>query len=104
MSLSKVKIINKKNKKLPRVLVIRSNKFIYAQVIDDQNGKIIASASSLKMEEKIKPVEKAKNVGLQLAKKIAKDWKEIVFDRNCYSYHGQIKSFAEGLRQGGIKF
>ena len=100
----KVKIINKMNKNLPRLLVIRSNRYIYAQLINDKNGNIIATASSAIIKESAKPIEKAKKVGVKLAEMIKTKHKEIVFDRNKYLFHGKVKALAEGLRQGGIKF
>jgi large subunit ribosomal protein L18 len=89
----------------PRLTVFRSLKAIYAQVVDDTTGKILASASDLKSKEKGTKVEKAKNVGLEIAKK-AKDLKieTVVFDRNKYKYHGRVAAVAEGAREGGLKF
>lgn len=100
----KVKMINKQNKNLPRLLVTRSNRCIYGQLIDDKSGNIIAYASSLNIKDNLKPVEKAKAVGIKLAGMIKGSHKEIVFDRNRYLFHGKVKALAEGLRQGGIKF
>lgn len=104
MSESKrVKIINNKNSRLVRVLVFRSNKFIYAQAINDANGTIIASVSSVKDVSKITPVEKSKKVGTGLAKLLLPKYKQVVFDRGSYQYHGQVRALADGLREGGIK-
>lgn len=100
----KVKIINKKNQNLPRLIVVRSNKFIYAQLINDKNGAIIAGMSSIKSNDKTKPIENATKVGLDMAKIIKAKYKKIVFDRKNYLFHGQVKALAEGLKQGGVKF
>ncbi|MBW7960333.1 50S ribosomal protein L18 [Microgenomates bacterium UTCPR1] len=87
----------------PRVVVFRSNRFIYAQAIDDDKRVTLASASSMKMK-KSKKVEQAKEVGLNLAEILKKNKiSEAVFDRSVYIYKGRIKSLAEGLRAGGIK-
>lgn len=91
----------------PRLSVYRSNKEIYAQIIDDNNGVTLASASS---REKGVAVEGTKtevstSVGKALAAKaIAKGIETVVFDRNGFVYHGRIKALAEGAREGGLKF
>ena len=87
----------------PRLSVFRSNTAIYAQLINDNKGEVIASASSLKMKKK--GIEAAKEVGLEIAK-LAKGKKiEIcAFDRGGYLYHGRIKALADGAREGGLKF
>ena len=93
--------------KRPRLSVFRSNRHIFAQLIDDVNSRTVASASDLKTGKKknIKKVEIAKNVGMELAKKAAsKKIKKVVFDRGGYKYHGRIKGIAEGAREGGLKF
>lgn len=84
-----------------RIITSRSNSTIYAQAFDIQSGKVLAAASSLKISKK-KPTETAKEVGIELAKKISKIEAKYIFDRNGYLYHGQVKALAEGLRQGGI--
>lgn len=90
----------------PRLSVFRSNKGIYAQVIDDLKGVTLASASTTELGDKATlNVEHSKNVGKKLAEKaIAAGIQTIVFDRNGYLYHGNIKAFAEGAREGGLKF
>ena len=89
----------------PRLTVFRSNKQIYAQVIDDTTGKTIVSASSLKMELKAPKKEIAAKVGDELAKKaIEAGVATVVFDRNGYLYHGRIKELADAARKGGLKF
>lgn len=89
----------------PRLSVFRSNTGIYAQIIDDVKGVTIASASSLELGKKSVNVENSKDVGKKLAEKaVASGVQTIVFDRNGYLYHGNIKAFAEGAREGGLKF
>lgn len=89
----------------PRLTVFRSNKQIYAQVIDDTTGKTIVSASSLKMELKAPKKEIAAKVGDELAKKaVEAGVATVVFDRNGYLYHGRIKELADAARKGGLKF
>ncbi len=87
-----------------RLAVFRSNKHIYCQLIDDANSKTVAAASDVKLKESTKQ-EKAKVVGLEVAKKASKEKiKEIVFDRAGYKYHGRVKALAEGAREGGLVF
>lgn len=89
----------------PRASVFRSNKNIEVQLIDDTKGVTILSISSKKIDQKLKPVERASETGKALAKlAIAKKVTEIVYDRNGYRYHGQVKAMADGLREGGLKF
>jgi len=99
---SKVKL----NVKRPRLSVFRSNKFIYAQIIDDVKGKTLIGISERKLtDSKGKRVDKSKELGLMLAKKaLAKKIDEVVFDRGSYKYHGRVKALAEGAREGGLKF
>lgn len=89
----------------PRLTVFRSNKAIYAQLINDIDGKTIVSASSRSIKEKITKVELSVAVGKEIAgKAIAAGIKQVVFDRNGYLYHGRIKSLADGAREGGLEF
>jgi len=89
----------------PRLTVFRSNKQIYAQVIDDLTGKTLAAASSLKITDKAPKKEIAAKVG-ELIAKSAQDAgvTTVVFDRNGYLYHGRIKELADAARKGGLKF
>lgn len=89
----------------PRLTVFRSNKQIYAQVIDDLTGKTLASASSLKLSEKAPKKEIAAKVG-ELVAKAAQEAgvTSVVFDRNGYLYHGRVKEMADAARKGGLKF
>ena len=94
---------------VPRVAVYRSNKQIYAQVVDDLNKVTILSASSKEKEiadkTGIKKTEQAKLVGKLLASKCKdKGIESVVFDRSGYKYHGRIKSLADAAREGGLKF
>ena len=93
--------------KVPRLSVFRSNKQIYAQLIDDINGVTLASASSFKnkaVESKSKS-EQAAVIGKEVAEKALKVGIEsVVFDRNGYLYHGRVKSLADSAREGGLKF
>jgi len=91
----------------PRLSVFRSNKGIYAQVIDDLSGKTLVSASSLSKEFSTEGSKSDQSVAvgkLVAEKAIAAGIKEVVFDRNGYLYHGRIKSLADGAREGGLIF
>lgn len=90
----------------PRLSVFRSNKGIYAQIIDDLKGVTLAAASTTELGDKTTlNIESSKSVGKKLAEKAAAAGVQtIVFDRNGYLYHGNIKAFAEGAREGGLKF
>ena len=118
MSLSKIKKRNKIKRRIrnhvlgsenrPRLSVFRSNKEIYASLIDDTKGITICSASSLEQtvsKEKITKTEKAGLVGSLIAKKASeKGVKKCAFDRNGYLYHGRVKSLADSAREGGLNF
>ncbi|NDW08313.1 50S ribosomal protein L18 [Dysgonomonas sp. 520] len=89
----------------PRLTVFRSNKQIYAQVIDDLAGKTLASASSLKLTDKVTKKEMAAKVGELVAKSAQEAGvTTVVFDRNGYLYHGRVRELAEAARNGGLKF
>lgn len=93
----------------PRVAVFRSNKQIYAQAIDDLNGKTLLAASSREKEiasaESANRTEQAALVGKLLAEKCKNAGIEsIIFDRGGYKYHGRVKSLADAARKGGLKF
>ncbi|MEK7578309.1 MAG: 50S ribosomal protein L18 [Patescibacteria group bacterium] len=88
----------KGTEKRPRLSVFKSNKYIYTQLIDDENGKILAAASD-------KGVKSAYEVGQLLAKKAAdKGIRDVVFDRSGYKFHGTVLELAKGAREGGLKF
>jgi len=90
----------------PRMSVFRSNKQIYVQLINDDNGSVIVAASSRVAEgNKVNKIEQARLVGTDIAEKAkAAGVETVVFDRNGYLYHGRIKSLAEAARKGGLKF
>ena len=88
----------------PRLSVFRSNKQIYAQVINDITGTTVAAASSLGLEAMPKK-EQAAKVGALIAEKAqATGVKSVVFDRNGYLYHGRVKELADAARNGGLNF
>lgn len=99
---SKVKL----NVERPRLSVFRSNRFIYAQIIDDVKGKTLLGVSEKNLSKLSgKRIEKSKELGIALAKKaLAKKINEVVFDKGSYKYHGRVKALAEGAREGGLKF
>jgi large subunit ribosomal protein L18 len=90
----------------PRLSVFRSNRGLFVQVIDDLKGQTVVSVSSTEVGEKTRlNIETSKSVGKKVAEKaIAAGITDIVFDRNGYLYHGNIKALAEGAREGGLKF
>ncbi|MBN1622286.1 MAG: 50S ribosomal protein L18 [Endomicrobiales bacterium] len=94
----------------PRLNIYKSNKHIYAQLVDDENGNTLVFTSTLSKELKGKvkstdSVTAAQSVGDLIAKKaIEKGLKKVVFDRSGYLYHGRIKAFAEAARKSGLEF
>ncbi len=92
----------------PRLSIFRSNKEIYAQLVDDINGVTLAAASSRDKDlsgNKGTKIEKAAAVGEKIAKiAMDKGIDKVVFDRSGFLYHGRVKSLAEGARKGGLKF
>ena len=93
-------------KERPRVSVFKSNKAIYSQIIDDMSGNTLVSCSSVDIKKFGKNnIESSKEVGIKLAEKAKKKGiKKVLFDRGGYVYHGKIKSFAVGAREGGLIF
>lgn len=92
------------SKERPRLSVFRSNKFIYAQVIDDSSGKTLVQASDLKIAKGTK-TERAKEVGKIIAGSAAKKKiKKVVFDRNGFRYTGRVKLVADSARSAGLEF
>ncbi|ASW74948.2 50S ribosomal protein L18 [Chryseobacterium piperi] len=92
---------------LPRLSVYKSNKEIYAQLIDDKDGKTLVSASSREkgVDAKGTKIEVSAAVGKAIAAKaVAAGIETIVFDRNGFVYHGRVKALADGAREGGLKF
>lgn len=92
----------------PRLSVFRSNRYIYAQLIDDSRGVTIAAASSFEPEIRsaaAKPIERSRIVGQKLAERAkAAGIEKVVFDRNGYQYHGNVRALAEGARENGLLF
>ncbi len=95
----------------PRLTVYRSLHHIYVQIVDDTSGKtLVSSSSNLKeLRDELKSMKKkmevSKLVGVYAAKKaLAKNIQTVVFDRNGYRYHGNVKALADGAREGGLKF
>jgi len=89
----------------PRLCVFRSLRYVYAEIIDDENGKILASIDSRKMKNAKNTVETAEKIGGEIAKlAIGKKIDKIVFDKRGYKYHGKVKAIAEGARKGGLVF
>jgi len=89
---------------LPRLTVYKSNKHFYAQAIDDNTGTTLAAADGRKLGLKVNQ-EDVKKVAAEMAKNLAsKNIENVVFDRNGYLYHGVVASFADALREAGIKF
>lgn len=97
----------KGTKDRPRLSVFRSNRFIYAQLIDDEVGKTIVGVSEKQTKEKLTGDKKsrAKALGVLLAKKaMDKKVKKVVFDRGSYAYHGRVSAISQGAREGGLEF
>ena len=89
--------------KVPRLCVFRSNKHLYAQLVDDEKARTLAKASDLELK---KPkTNQASEIGKLIAKKaIAKKITKVIFDKGGYKYHGRVKAVAEGAREGGLNF
>lgn len=88
----------------PRLSVFRSNKYIYAQVIDLSGNTIVGiSEKALKIASKVAPIERARLVGAEIAKlALGKKISDVVFDKGRFAYHGRVKAVAEGAREGGL--
>ncbi len=98
----------KGTKACPRLSVFRSNKHIYAQLINDEKGHALVSINDLGLAKVAKlkgKISQAHEVGKLLAKKAtSENFKKVVFDKGPYKYHGRVKALAEGAREGGLKF
>jgi large subunit ribosomal protein L18 len=90
----------------PRISVFRSNRGVFAQVIDDDSGRTIASAGWTEPElRSLKPIDQSHRIGELLAERAkAAGVERAVFDRGGYQYHGRVKALAEGAREGGLAF
>jgi large subunit ribosomal protein L18 len=88
-----------------RLSVFRSNKYIYAQIIDKKGDTVLGlSEKTLKLKEKTPPIERAKTLGVEIAKlALSKKIKEVAFDKGRFSYHGRVAALAAGAREGGLK-
>lgn len=93
-------------RKRPRLSVFRSHRYLWAQIIDDQQRKTLVAASDKNSKlEKATKTERARLTGKILAEKALKlGIKKVVFDRGPYQYHGRVKALAEGAREGGLAF
>jgi large subunit ribosomal protein L18 len=92
---------------IPRLCAFRSGRHIYAQLIDDEKGRTLVSASDAEVKGKTKKTKSdlSREVGKLIAQKsLAEKFEKVVFDRGGYQYHGRIKNLAEGAREGGLKF
>jgi len=103
---TKIRATVKGTQSRPRLVVFRSNAHIYGMLVNDQTGKTLLTVSDKAIaNKKLTKVEKAKEVGVQLAEKAKKEkFTNIVFDRAGYLYHGRVKALAEGAREGGLNF
>lgn len=89
----------------PRLAVFRSNRYMYAQLIDDVRGVTLASASDLSLDDKMNKVERAKTVGKKLAESAKKEnISSVVFDRGGFSYRGRVQALADAAREAGLQF
>ncbi|HJL85130.1 MAG: 50S ribosomal protein L18 [Candidatus Marinimicrobia bacterium] len=95
----------------PRLVVYRSLKHIYGQIVDDNKGEVLVSASSVdnsiqpEMKSTKSKIDKSNQVGKILAERAKENKiKKIVFDRNGFLYHGRVKALADGAREGGLEF
>jgi large subunit ribosomal protein L18 len=90
----------------PRLSVFRSNKGVFAQLIDDRSGKTVAAVNWIEPDlRKLGPMEQAKRSGELLAERAkAAGVEACVFDRGGYRYHGRVRALAEGAREGGLRF
>lgn len=89
----------------PRLSIHKTNKHLYAQIIDDESGTTLAASSTLSKEKLKKSKDSAKVIGLKLAKSaLEKDIKFVIFDRGRFKFHGLIAELASGAREGGLEF
>lgn len=102
----RVRMKLRKHNDRPRLTVFRSNRYIYAQIIDDAKGKTLVAAGEKEVSEPIaKRVEQAFALGKLIAARAKKKKVlEVVFDRGSFAYHGRVKALADGAREGGLRF
>jgi|SRR3989344_1349252 len=92
-------------KERPRLCVFKSASHMYAQLIDDNTGKVLVSASDIKIKSKGKKMDRSLEIGKLIAKEaLSKKIESVVFDRGGFVYHGRVKAVADGAREGGLKF
>jgi large subunit ribosomal protein L18 len=101
---NRLRILSKAQR--PRLSVFRSNKYIYGQIIDDIKAQTLVAVSGKEItDQKLNKSEEARELGKLIAKKASEaKIKKVVFDRGPYLFHGRIKAFAEGAREGGLEF
>ncbi len=109
MSTRKIKTSLRGSFHRPRLLVYRSNRYLYTQIIDDAKQKTLVGISEKHLlgskSGKISRLEKAHKLGLLTSQKaLEKKIAQVVFDRRSYAYHGVVKAVAQGAREGGLKF
>jgi large subunit ribosomal protein L18 len=89
----------------PRLSVFRSNRGMFLQLVNDENGQTLVSAKTQEIKTALAKTEKSFELGKLLAEKAkAKNITAVVFDRGCYKYHGRVKAVADGAREGGLQF
>lgn len=93
----------------PRLVVFRSNAYIYAQIIDDAAGKTLVAESSLALSRSAGAMKLTRDTAAQVGRALAlkakeKQIEQVIFDRNGYMYHGRVKALADGAREGGLQF
>lgn len=91
----------------PRLSVSRSNRYVFAQIIDKKGNAVVGLSEKAVVTDKKKttPIDRARQLGAAIAKAaIEKKIKEVVFDKGSYAYHGRVKAVAEGAREGGLSF
>ncbi len=94
----------KGTEKRPRLSVFRSNKYLYVQLIDDENKKTLIGISDVTLRDVTPRVARGKQLGILLAKQaLGKKIKQVVFDRGGYVYHGVVENIADGAREGGLE-
>lgn len=105
---NRVRAVIKRSTKHPRLIIFRSNRGLFAHIVDGDSGKTILGLSDKSLpeiEKGLKKSEVADNFGKEFAKRAReKNIGKVVFDRSGYAYHGRVKSFAEGARKGGLEF
>jgi len=103
--LPKSSLVSVKKADRPKIIVSRSNKNIFVQLVDGQTGRTLAGLSTQSLKEKLSKKEAAFKLGELFAQQVLKlKIKKVSFNRNSYRYHGRVESLANGLRKGGLEF